>query len=391
MDKIVPLFKVGVMRTAVEHPSPSAFQEIVEAAVDKLDEILSRDLNLTIELFEFSGPHLSPVAGAYSPLDYLQLGITEKLERDIHFLLIVTEVDLSATTVTYVLALPSQLTNVGVISTKRLHPSFWGEPEDKALTVERLVGICLHTFGHLLGLSHTSDPHNALYDFDEVEALSEMQALTEEQIDEMRRNLPQEAREEVSKKHMVRFAFKQAVGNWPAIWHAVCRANPFNLVTNLPTMITAAFSVIIILFFSSEIWDVAGTIGFVQLFFFVALSVGAAMMTLYRAFTFGVVLQRNESIAESTVVTEAATILSLFLTLMLLYVGFFVLLYVGTVTIFPRKLMYTWPTVDPAIRDIDRVKLSLFLAAFGILAGSLGGRADSQDLVRNILFLDEET
>ncbi len=39
----------------------------------------------------------------------------------------------------------------------------------------------------------------------------------------------------------------------------------------------------------------------------------------------------------------------------------------------------------------DHVKLSLFLAALGVLAGSLGGRADSQALVRGVLFIDEET
>jgi hypothetical protein len=47
--------------------------------------------------------------------------------------------------------------------------------------------------------------------------------------------------------------------------------------------------------------------------------------------------------------------------------------------------------VDPAVRPIDHLKLSLFVAALGLLAGSLGGRADSKDLVRRVLFVDEET
>lgn len=36
--------------------------------------------------------------------------------------------------------------------------------------------------------------------------------------------------------------------------------------------------------------------------------------------------------------------------------------------------METRPTVDPAVRALDHVKLSLFVAALGMLAGSLGGR-----------------
>ncbi|NJL88071.1 MAG: hypothetical protein HC886_22230 [Leptolyngbyaceae cyanobacterium SM1_1_3] len=77
--------------------------------------------------------------------------------------------------------------------------------------------------------------------------------------------------------------------------------------------------------------------------------------------------------------------------MLLLFVVFMGLTYLGTITIFPRKLMETWPTVDPAVRTLDHVKVSLFVAALGVLAGSLGGRADSKDLMRTVLFIDEET
>jgi hypothetical protein len=42
------------------------------------------------------------------------------------------------------------------------------------------------------------------------------------------------------------------------------------------------------------------------------------------------------------------------------------------------------------VRTLDHAKLSIFVAALGVLAGSLGGRADSRDLVRSVLFVDEE-
>ncbi|MEP6559157.1 MAG: hypothetical protein ABJB17_11815, partial [Burkholderiales bacterium] len=51
----------------------------------------------------------------------------------------------------------------------------------------------------------------------------------------------------------------------------------------------------------------------------------------------------------------------------------------------------TWPTVDLIARVLHHVKFSLFVAALGILAGSLGSSADSRDLVRRVLFIDEET
>ncbi len=77
--------------------------------------------------------------------------------------------------------------------------------------------------------------------------------------------------------------------------------------------------------------------------------------------------------------------------MLLLFALFVGLTYLATISIFPRKLMETWPTVDPAVRPLDHLNLSLFVAALGILAGSLGGRADSKDLVRGVLFVDEET
>ena len=119
-------------------------------------------------------------------------------------------------------------------------------------------------------------------------------------------------------------------------------------------------------------------------------TIAAATAALYRTFAFGDVLSRRRMLAESTVVTSAATIVSLLLTMALLFAIFMSFLYLGTVTIFPRKLMETWPTVDPAVRTIDHIKLSIFVAALGVLAGSLGGRADSNGLIRGVLFVDEE-
>jgi hypothetical protein len=128
-----------------------------------------------------------------------------------------------------------------------------------------------------------------------------------------------------------------------------------------------------------------------QLAMFSLAAVLGATAVLYRSFAFRGMLNRGRVLAESAVVTSAATALCLFLTMLLLFSLFVGLSYLGTATIFPQKLMETWPTVDPAVHPIDHLKLSLFVAALGLLAGSLGGRADSKDLVRRVLFVDEET
>ena len=384
-------YVVGVMTVDVEGKHSERFERLVNAAVTAFDKALGTELGLRVTLLRFSGPHLTPAAGAYAPLDFLRLGMTEKLERNADFLLVVTEVDLAATTLSYTLALPSQLTNIGIVSTKRLEPTFWGDEADEALTVRRLSHLLLHTLGHLLNLPHTGDPNNAMYAFEGVEDLGTMAALTPEQRDHVRRALPREAHERSSRGNRWQFVLRTLQSDWRSIAHAVGRANPLRLATRLPTLITAALSVIIVVFFSPEMWDVASTVELYQLVLFAGVSVAVGTFALYRAFAFGAPLRRGRRLAESSVVTGAAVLLSLVLTMLFIFAAFAALVYLGIVTIFPRQLMATWPTVDPAVRTLDHLKLSLFVAAFGTLAGSLGGRADSRDLVRGVLFIDEET
>ena len=389
-------YAVGVMRMEVEGRDSERFRRLVEAASRRVDRALASALGVRVDLLAFDGPHLTPAAGAYAPLDFLQIGVAEKVERGVHFLLVVTEVDLAASTLAYTLALPSQLTNVAVASTKRLDPAFWGDDADDgdARTADRLAALLLHSFGHLLNLDHSPDPTNAMFDVEAVEDLDAMAGFSHAQRDAMRRALPREAHERTTRARglgRLGFVLHTLARDARSIGAAVARANPLRLVTQLPTMITAALSVLIFLFFTPDMWDVASTVDLYQIVIFSALAVLASTVVLYRAFALGSGAGRGRVLTESAVVTAAATALCLILTMALLFALFAGSTYLGVITIFPRKLMETWPTVDPAIRVLDHVKLSLFVAALGLLAGSLGGRADSEDLVRAVLFVDEET
>ncbi len=386
-------FVVGVMTMEIEGRDSERFQARTQRAAQAVDRALTDALGVRVDLLAFEGPHLTPAAGAYAPLDFLQIGLTEKLERGVHFLLIVTEVDLAASTLSYTLALPSQLTNVAIVSTKRLDPAFWGDDvaDREDVVVARLATLLLHSFGHLLNLGHHDAPGNAMRSVVGVEDLDGGAAFDDDQRASMRAALPREAHERTSRGPHLGFVLGTLARDWRSLAAAVRRANPFRLAARLPTMVTAALSVLIVVFFSPEMWDVASTVELYQLLAFSAVAVGASSAVLYQAFAFRGVLGRGRVLAESTVVTSAATLLSLVLTMLVLYSAFAVLVYVGIVTLFPRQLMETWPTVDPAVRVLDHVKMSLFVSALAVLAGSLGGRADSKTLVRAVLFVDEET
>lgn len=382
-------YQVGLMKTVVEE-GPEDFDAIVDGALTRLQDLLPDALQLQLSIFQFQGPNLVPVGGAYSPLDFLQIGLRAKLERDIPFLLMITEVELSPGAEPYVIALPSQLTNVAIVSTKRLPPNFWGGEPDIEATKGRLASILAHMFGHLLNLPHDNDPQNVMYDFTEVEALDQMRQLRPEQVERLKHFLPIEAREKVAEEKRLRFALAQIVANLSVIARSVARVNPFQILWQLPTVLTAGFSVTIVLFFAPEIWDVASTLGLLAVSIFSIFAVVATTGALYRAFDLGPIRERTGGLSEATVVTTATAVTSVFLTMLFLYLILFLLVFLSAVTFFPATLKETWPTADPAVGVLEQLKLGMFVASMGVLTGSLGSGAGNQKLVRQVLFLDEE-
>ena len=384
-------FVVGVMTMEVEGKDSTRFEEIVARAVIELGAAFAHEPRLRTQALAFAGPHLTPGAGNYSPLDFLEIGLAEKLERDLPFLLIVTEVDLSSSSLAYTLALPSRLTNVAILSTRRLDPSFWGEQADLEKTAQRLAALMLHSFGHLVALHHEPDPTNAMYPLEGVEDLDRMKGLNATQLERIARVLPREANERSTRDGKLAFVCRTLLRDAAPIARAVVQANPFRLLRRMPTMLAAAFSVIVVLLFGAETWDVAYAVTVPQIALFSVICLGAAVFVLHRAFAFETMLSRDRRITESSIVTTASTFLSLLLTLMTMFALFAVLMYLAIVTIFPERLMETWPGTGEATTTFDHFKLSMFLAAMGVLAGSLGGRSDSRDLVRGVLFITEDT
>ena len=386
-------YTVGVMQTMVESSDEEAFSSMADKAIARFQETLTDELKISVNTFSFRGPHLTPDSGSYAAMDFLRIGLNEKIERGIDFLLIVTEVDLSASKLAYALALPSQLTNVAVISTKRLDPAFWGEEITVETSPRRLSALMLHSFGHLLNLAHHQEATNIMFDFKAVDELDQMVDFSLEQREQVVRNLPVEARERVSQKESGRLNFisRTIAVNTRGIGAGILNANPLRLLSRLPTMITAALSVLIFLLFTPDMWDVASVVDFHQMILFALLAVIGATMALYKSFASGPVASRDRTLSESAVVTETVVLLSLFLTMSFLFFAFATLIYLAIETIFPQKLMETWTTVVPATGFYQHAKLCIFISGLSILAGSLGGRADSKNLMRGVLFADEES
>lgn len=82
-------YAVGIMSMEVEGHEAGRLERVVGEAVTRLDRALVHEGRLTARIMAFPGPHLTPGTGAYTPLDFIEIGMAEKLERDLPFLLIV--------------------------------------------------------------------------------------------------------------------------------------------------------------------------------------------------------------------------------------------------------------------------------------------------------------
>ena len=377
------------MTMEVEGKDSARFKQMVDRATALVRKELARESRLDISITDFSGPHLIPQSGAYDPLDFFELGYSEKAARNIPFLLIVTEVDLGGPGADYTLALPSPLINMAVVSTKRLDPEFWGEEKDNERAERRLATLLLHNFGLLVNLPAVERRDNYMFEYATKNDLDAMAHFDQAQWDTIGRNLPGEAFDRSTKTHRLSFAAKMLASNVPQIARALAHANPARLIPRLPTLIAAALSVIVVLLFSAETWDMAHAVSMAQVLLFSGIAIAASLYLLYRSFTLNALLGHDRALTESSVVSTAATFLSLLVTLVALYFGFGLIMYGAIVTVFPATLMDAWVSDGAASDTGDHVKLSMFLAGMGVLAGSLGGRSDSKKLIRGVLFAHE--
>jgi archaemetzincin len=71
--------------------------------------------------------------------------------------LVLTEVDIFATSTNYVFGLANLERGIAVVSSHRVHPSFWGIVERRDFFETQWGKVVTHEFGHTVGLLHCQD------------------------------------------------------------------------------------------------------------------------------------------------------------------------------------------------------------------------------------------
>ncbi|NPA58223.1 MAG: archaemetzincin family Zn-dependent metalloprotease [Aquificae bacterium] len=85
------------------------------------------------------------------------------LQQGDNIVLGIVSQDLYEPGLNFVFGVASPKTRTAVISTYRLHNSFYGLPEDENLFQERVLKEAVHEIGHTLGLGHCPNPECVMH------------------------------------------------------------------------------------------------------------------------------------------------------------------------------------------------------------------------------------
>ena len=333
-------------------------------------------------------------------VELLDLGVAE---RDLHrwdVALVFTDDDLTAYAKPFAIAAPSRALSVAVISTARLDPDAVGETDEATrvdVLARRLEALVLHLLGHLLDVPHSDEPGDFMYDVKHVADLDRMkgyglvaaEVLARELLEVGDDRLEEEDRQLA--RRPVRFYLRAVTLNYDDVWRAVLRIKPWQFPLRLSRLTTAAISTLFVLMMTAEAWDLGmAQPGWRVWLLSLATLAGASAYIVRRQ---NLIVRRGRGLSEQRAVGNTAIVLAVTLGMLTTYALLFVVVLGVGATFYPAGLVETWAaSVDAGrIGPAHYLALAGFVAALGIVIGSLGASFESQTYFRHVALVDEET
>ena len=366
------------------------------------------------------------------PVALLDEGIHERESRHLDFCIVLTTADLKSYYKSYALAAPSRAVSVAVLSLARLMPDESDEPHPapddtgevgdvgeaaraskKPLGLQskkatraytqtlsrRVSTLALHLLGDLNGLAHSDDPASYLYEPGGVSELDAMERFTDDDAAAMEEELTDvadvrlEERPMASRRTRVSFYMNAAWINRDDIFSAVAQAKPWEFPLRLSRLTTAAFSGLLVLLITAEVWDLGLTRPLSLVAGMSALSiVGTSAYILKRQ---RLLLRRSVSrMTEQNVVTNTSITVTVLLGMLTTYFVLFAVTLGLAFTLFAGEVVPNWATSLHSRGGVQwhhYLAMAGVVATMGIVVGALGASFEGQHYFRHVAYVDEET
>jgi archaemetzincin len=135
-------------------------EDLPSADAKYAQEILDSKLHQRL-VIRMNDKSVSPPLGGlveerkqYSAETFLPLAERLQAENRSLVSIVLTNVDIFAKFTNYVFGLADMVHKVAVVSSIRIHPSFWGMKETRETFQEQWGKVVTHEFGHTIGLLH---------------------------------------------------------------------------------------------------------------------------------------------------------------------------------------------------------------------------------------------
>ncbi len=363
-----------------------------------------------------------PVA---EPVTLLDEGVHERESRHLDFVIVVTAADLRSYFKSFALATPSRAVSVAVLSLARLMPDLADDslpadtPPAAAVTAKKRLGLpskkatrdysrvlarrvctlALHLLGDLNGLSHSDEPTSYLFEPGGVRDLDQMDRFTDDEAAALIKELTDVADvrlEETplaSRRTGASFYLSAAWINRDDIASAVVQARPWEFPLRLSRLTTAAFSGLLLLLITAEVWDLGLTR---------SPGLVAAMSAIAIAGTSAYILKRQRLLlrrsvrrmTEQNVVTNVSITVTVLLGMLTTYLALFAATLLLAFTLFAGEVIPNWATSlhsQGGVQWHHYMAMAGVVATMGIVFGALGASFEGQHYFRHVAYVDEET
>lgn len=375
----------------LDEPDRRAVRQAAETCRSYLGETFPEfDWQLTV-----IGPRNFGIGREASIVATLEQGALERDARGWDFVFVVTGADLESHYKSFAFGATARSLSAAVLSTFRIDPEFSDAESPEASRTQRMAGRVRALFLESFALLNGVPKNPALRQLATPAVLDRAYSYDEQQVEILHESLKPVADLRVEERttqplSTFRFYVNAIIANPRAIFGAIRQSNPWLLPIRLSRLTGAAFSALVLLMITAEVWELGLSRSWVEV-------AGASLLSWLG--TTGYVLHRQlrglrragVKLIEHTVQNRVATTVVIAVGMAVAYLLLFATSMLLGVTLFDARLLESWsPSLRGPIGWGARAAYSGTVAAMGLVIGALGASFERQDYFRHVAEIDEE-